>query len=73
MSEKYEERLKGERAEGREEGRAEGRAEGHIEGRLEKAKEIARNMKFLGKFTAEQIALCCGLSVEEVDALKNPV
>ena len=55
---------------GREEGEAKGKAEGLAEGEANKARSVAVNM--LGKgFSANIIAECTGLSVEEVNAMKT--
>ena len=55
-------------AEGRAEGIAEGRAEGIAEGRAEREREIARNIKAKG-VPLETIAICTGLSIEEIEKL----
>ena len=53
---------------GKAEGIAEGRAEGIAEGRAEREREIARNIKAKG-VPLETIAICTGLSIEEIEKL----
>lgn len=55
-------------AEGKAEGRAEGKAEGRAEGKAEEQRQIAANLKKQG-VEIETIALCTGLSVEEIKGL----
>ena len=55
-------------AEGRAEGLAEGREEGLAEGREEEKREIARNLKKNG-LSADVIAKCTGLTLEEIAAI----
>lgn len=54
--------------EGREEGRKEGRKEGREEGRREGQVNIAKKLKESG-ITADMIAKCTGISIEEVQNL----
>jgi predicted transposase/invertase (TIGR01784 family) len=58
------------RAEGKLEGIAEGEAKGKAEGEAKKARETAIAMLAKG-FDPELIADCTGLSVEEVNALRQ--
>ena len=55
---------------GLKEGRAEGLAEGEAKGARNKAIETARNM-FEENISAETIAKCTGLSLEEVNKLNQ--
>jgi predicted transposase/invertase (TIGR01784 family) len=48
----------------------EGKAEGIVEGELKKARETARNLLSMDLAT-EQIATATGLSIEEIELLKN--
>lgn len=56
--------------EGRKEGRKEGKAEGRIEGAADKANQIALALVQNG-FPVEAIANSTGLSVDEVNGLKE--
>ena len=52
-------------------GRASGLAEGELRGAQQNAIANAENFLKLNKLTAEEIAACCSLSLEQVLALKK--
>jgi len=56
--------------EGREEGREEGKKEGREEGRYQQAKQTAKQMLGIG-MDIDAIALCTGLSNDEIIGIKN--
>ncbi len=58
------------RTKGLEEGWMEGRAEGIVEGAAEQNVAVARRLVAMG-FSVEQICEATGLSVREVEELKN--
>ena len=62
--------IKGEKR-GRAEGREEGRAEGRTEGQLEWKREVAVKLIASGSFDIGEIAEITGLSVEELQGLKQ--
>ena len=67
MCELLEQKIKQERAEGLAEGRAEGRAEGKAEVRI----STAEKMLLKNQFSTDMIAEISGLTVEEVEKLKE--